>query len=51
MAQLHQSIVGLRIMGDDLIPDEITKLLGASPSGTVKMGEKIDKGSTTAPGQ
>ncbi|MEW6155831.1 MAG: DUF4279 domain-containing protein [Verrucomicrobiota bacterium] len=41
MAQLHKSAVTLRIAGDDLIPDEITKLLGASPTHTQTKGDKI----------
>jgi hypothetical protein len=41
MAQLHKSVVTLRIMGDDLIPDEITKLLGVSPTHAQTKGDKI----------
>jgi hypothetical protein len=41
MAQLQKSAVTLRIMGDDLIPDEITKLLGASPTHAQTKGDKI----------
>jgi hypothetical protein len=41
MAQLQKSAVTLRIMGDDLIPDEITKLLGASPTHAETKGDRI----------
>jgi hypothetical protein len=41
MAQLHKSAVTLRISGDDLIPDEITRLLGASPTHAQTKGDKI----------
>ena len=41
MAQLQKSVVTLRIMGDDLIPDEITTLLGASPTHAETKGDKI----------
>ncbi len=41
MAQLQKSAVTLRIMGDDLIPGEITKLLGASPTHSETKGDKI----------
>lgn len=41
MAQLHKSVVTLRISGDDLIPDEITKLLGASPMSSQTKGDRI----------
>lgn len=39
MAQLHRSAVTLRIMGDDLLPQEITKLLGAAPTRSHAKGE------------
>lgn len=41
MAHVKKSVVCLRIAGDDLIPDEITKLLGATPSLIQIKGEKI----------
>ena len=41
MAQVHKSRVTLRIMGDDLIPEEITRLLGAPPTHAQVKGEKI----------
>ena len=40
MAQLHRSVVTLRIMGDDLVPDEITRLLGVAPTRAQIKGEK-----------
>ena len=39
MAQIRQSAVALRIIGDDLIPDEVTALLGTSPTNAVVKGE------------
>jgi hypothetical protein len=41
MAQLHKSVVTLRISGDDLIPEVITKLLGASPTFAQTKGDRI----------
>src|ERR1017187_7418704 len=41
MAQLRKSSVSLRIAGDDLIPNEITRLLGVSPTHAQIKGEKI----------
>lgn len=41
MAQLQRSAVTLRIIGDDLIPDDITALLGASPTHAKTKGDKI----------
>ena len=41
MAQVQKSVVTLRIAGDDLVPDEITKLLGATPTATEIKGQKI----------
>src|SRR5687767_5096242 len=38
MAQLHQSRATLRLMGDNLDPDEITRLLGATPTAARKKG-------------
>jgi hypothetical protein len=44
MSGVHHSIVTLRIYGDDLIPQEITKLLGASPThGVVKGQDKVSE--------
>ena len=41
MAHVQKSVVTLRIGSDDLNPDEITKLLGATPTHTQTKGEKI----------
>ncbi len=41
MAQLQKSIVTLRISGDDLVPDEMTRLLGAAPTHAQTKGERI----------
>ena len=41
MAHIQRSVVTLRIGSDDLIPDEITRLLGATPTHTQIKGEKI----------
>ena len=41
MAEIHTSAVALRIIGDKLDPDEITKLLGAPPTIAEKKGDKI----------
>ena len=41
MAQLRSSSVALRISGDNLSPDEITRLLGASPSYSRTKGERL----------
>jgi hypothetical protein len=48
MAQLAKSAASLRITGDDLVPEEITKLLGGSPTlayakGDKKVGHKTGK--------
>jgi ribosomal protein L19 len=45
MAQSNKSVATLRISGDDLVPEEITRLLGVSPThaqtkGQVFVGEK-----------
>ena len=41
MAQVQKSSVTLRIGGDDLIPHEITKLLGAQPTAAQSKGDEI----------
>jgi len=41
MAHVQKSVVGLRIGGEALVPNEITKLLGASPTAAQIKGEKI----------
>jgi len=40
MAHLQRSVAALRISGDQLIPDEVTKLLGRSPSRSCSKGDK-----------
>lgn len=46
MGFLDTSTAILRIYGDDLVPSEITHLLGAAPSGSCRKGEQlINKGS------
>lgn len=39
MAALHESLTSLRIVGDSLDPDEITRLLGCQPTFSGKKGE------------
>lgn len=41
MAQVQRSAASLRIFGDDLVPDEITRLLGVTPTKAHVKGEKI----------
>ena len=41
MAHLHESMAALRIMGDDLVPSEITKLLGCEPTKEHVKGQKF----------
>jgi hypothetical protein len=41
MAQVQKSVVTLCIAGDDLVPDEITRLLGASPTHAQRKGDRI----------
>ncbi|MDD5262333.1 MAG: DUF4279 domain-containing protein [Methylacidiphilales bacterium] len=41
MARLHKSIVTLRIAGDLLVPDEITRLLGVSPTNSQTKGQEL----------
>lgn len=41
MTQLHHSAAGLRIIGDDLIPSEISSLLGCLPTFSQTKGEEI----------
>ena len=44
MARLHESLVSLRIVGDSLDPDEITRLLGCQPTSSGKKDEvKVGK--------
>ena len=39
MAELHESSVALRIGGDNLLPHEITRLLGCEPTRSGEKGE------------
>ena len=41
MARLARSVVSLRIIGDALVPSEISTLLGAEPSRAERKGEQI----------
>lgn len=41
MAHLERSVVCLRIIGDALVPDEITKLLGSHPTYSQIKGETL----------
>jgi len=41
MACISRSAATLRIIGDDLVPDEITRLLGASPTHAQTKDDKI----------
>jgi hypothetical protein len=48
MAALHESMASLRIGGDALDPDEITAILGCTPSLQAKKGEPLRKGPARA---
>jgi uncharacterized protein DUF4279 len=39
MGQIRKSVAALRVIGDDLVPNEITALLGTSPTRAVVKGE------------
>ncbi len=39
MALAHETAAAIRINGDDLVPDEITRLLGATPTGSHAKGD------------
>jgi hypothetical protein len=41
MAQIHQSVATLRIMGENLIPSEITSLLRCKPSHVQEKGQEL----------
>ena len=41
MTKIHRSVACLRIFGDDLIPDEITRLLRCAPTVAQTTGEVI----------
>jgi hypothetical protein len=46
MAQLHRSVATLRISGDDLDPEEITKTLGCAPTAGQRKGDVLIGGET-----
>jgi hypothetical protein len=41
MAHLARSVAALRIIGDDLVPEEVSSLLGAPPTRAERKGEAI----------
>lgn len=41
MAHLHRSVAALRIVGEDLIPEAITKLLGCEPTHSKTKGQVV----------
>lgn len=41
MAQVQRSVVTLRITGDGLVPDEVTRLLGCSPTSAQTKGQVL----------
>ena len=41
MAEPHQSVATLRFFGDDLVPEEISELLGARPTESCCKGQEI----------
>jgi hypothetical protein len=43
MAQLHRAVASLRFAGDDLIPSELTRLLGAEPTSAREKGQNISR--------
>jgi hypothetical protein len=48
MAQMRRSVASLRIQGDDLIPAEVSELLGCAPTTSQRKGETIIGGTTGA---
>jgi hypothetical protein len=55
MSKLHHTMASLRFYGDDLIPDEVTKLLGEQPTkselkGHVRIGVKTGRKITVKTG-
>ena len=46
IAKINHSLVSLRIWGDELIPQEITTMLGVSPSETKTKGNEVVRGNT-----
>ena len=41
MSSIHHSVAGLRLLGDDLNPDEVSALLGATPTEARRKGDEI----------
>ena len=41
MAELNRAVAALRVVGDDLFPDEVTDLLGARPTRSFARGDEI----------
>jgi Domain of unknown function (DUF4279) len=41
MATLARSVATLRIMGDSLVPDDVTRALGAAPSASQLKGQEL----------
>jgi len=41
MAALHRAVATLRVVGDDLDPDEVSQLLGAQPSRSERKGQAL----------
>lgn len=44
MAHLERSVATLRIMGDELVPEEISRLLGAEPTSGHEKGHQAPSG-------
>jgi hypothetical protein len=49
MAILSKTVASLRIIGDDLVPDEVTKLLGCEPNIKMIIGEPFSWGKQGKP--
>lgn len=43
MAHLHRALASLRISGEDLIPSEVTRLLGSEPTHAREKGDNISR--------
>ena len=41
MAKLSRAVASLRVSGDELVPDEVTRLLGAEPAIAYARGDEI----------
>jgi hypothetical protein len=44
MARFDHSVVALRVIGDDLVPDEVSVLLGAKPTHSFIKGQSFGRG-------